>query len=98
MGARILSSNSLHKLALPLRVGAVELRNRVFLAPMSGVTDLPFRLLAHAHGAGLVVSEMVASGELAKGRMATGRRIRRPTIDVPRVQYTGREPAWMARA
>lgn len=98
MGARILSSNSLHKLALPLRVGAVELRNRVFLAPMSGVTDLPFRLLAHAHGAGLVVSEMVASGELAKGRMDTERRIRRPNIDVHMVQIAGREARWMAEA
>src|SRR5690606_5561938 len=98
MGARILSSNSLHKLALPLRVGAVELRNRVFLAPMSGVTDLPFRLRAHMHGAGLVVSEMVASGELAKGRAESARRIIRPDIDVHMVQIAGREARWMAEA
>lgn len=93
-----MSSNPLHKLALPLRVGPVELRNRVFLAPMSGVTDLPFRMLAHAHGVGLVVSEMVASGELAKGRMDSARRIRRPDVDVHMVQIAGREARWMAEA
>ncbi|WP_159586034.1 tRNA dihydrouridine synthase DusB [Chelativorans xinjiangense] len=86
-------------LACPLRVGAVALRNRVFLAPMSGVTDLPFRLRAHRHGAGLVVSEMVASGELAKGRAESARRIRRrPEIDVHMVQIAGREARWMAEA
>ncbi|WP_163272747.1 tRNA dihydrouridine synthase DusB [Chelativorans alearense] len=86
-------------LACPLRVGAVTLRNRVFLAPMSGVTDLPFRLRAHRHGAGLVVSEMVASGELAKGRAESARRIRRrPEIEVHMVQIAGREAHWMAEA
>ena len=43
-----------------IKIGPIETRNRVFLAPMSGVTDEPFRLTAHEHGAGLVVSEMVA--------------------------------------
>ncbi len=51
------------KLAGPLSIGPVEVRNRVFLAPMSGVTDEPFRKRAFAHGAGLVVAEMVASGD-----------------------------------
>lgn len=86
-------------LSQPLQVGPVTLRNRVFLAPMSGVTDLPFRLRAHAHGAGLVVSEMVASGELARGRAESARRIRRhPGIDVHMVQIAGREARWMAEA
>jgi len=47
-----------------IKIGAIETRNRVFLAPMSGVTDEPFRMTAHEHGAGLVVSEMVASEEV----------------------------------
>ncbi|KFB09988.1 tRNA dihydrouridine synthase DusB [Nitratireductor basaltis] len=85
-------------LAEPLLVGSVTLRNRVFLAPMSGVTDLPFRRRAHGHGAGLVVSEMVASGELAKGRDESARRINRPDIDVHMVQLAGREAYWMAEA
>ncbi|WP_274427055.1 tRNA dihydrouridine synthase DusB [Chelativorans sp. YIM 93263] len=91
-------NQNVEKLARPLKVGPVTLRNRVFLAPMSGVTDLPFRLRAHAHGAGLVVSEMVASGELAKGRADSARRIRRPNIDVHMVQVAGREARWMAEA
>jgi tRNA-dihydrouridine synthase B len=76
----------------------VRIRNRVFLAPMSGVTDLPFRERAYAAGAGLVVSEMVASGELAKGRGDTARRIRRFS-DAPHVvQLAGREAWAMAEA
>lgn len=93
-----MSSNHLQILSQPLQVGSVRLRNRVFLAPMSGVTDLPFRMRAYAHGAGLVVSEMVASGELAKGRAESARRIRRPDIDVHMVQIAGREAHWMAEA
>ena len=51
----------------PLAVGAVTVPNRVFLAPMSGITDAPFRRLAARLGAGLVVSEMIASAALAEG-------------------------------
>ncbi|WP_144862474.1 tRNA dihydrouridine synthase DusB [Mesorhizobium sp. J18] len=65
---------------------------------MSGVTDEAFRMRAYAHGAGLVVSEMVASGELARGRTDSNRRIRRPTVDVHMVQLAGREARCMAEA
>ena len=51
-----------------LQVAGIALRNRVVLAPMSGVTDGPFRDLAHAWNAGLTVTEMVASRELARER------------------------------
>lgn len=87
-----------NKLALPLTVGGVVLRNRVFLAPMSGITDEPFRKRAYAHGAGLVVSEMVASGELARGREGFGLRIRHSGLPVHMVQLAGREAAHMAEA
>ena len=85
-------------LAQPLAVGPVTIRIRVFLAPMSGVTDLPFRERAYAHGAGLVVSEMVASGELAKGRGDTALRIRRSDDALHMVQLAGREAGAMAEA
>ncbi|MGX5805712.1 tRNA dihydrouridine synthase DusB [Bradyrhizobium sp. Arg314] len=78
-------------LASPLDVGGVRIRNRVFLAPMSGITDEPFRRRAHAHGAGLVVSEMVASGELARGRAGCDLRIRHSGLPVHMVQLAGRE-------
>jgi len=85
-------------LAEPLDIGGVSIRNRVFLAPMSGVTDEPFRRRAHAHGAGLVVSEMVASGELARGRQGFDLRIRHSGLPVHMVQLAGREAAHMAEA
>lgn len=86
------------KLALPLSAGGVHIRNRVFLAPMSGITDEPFRRRAFSHGAGLVVSEMVASGELARGRAGFDLRIRHSGLPVHMVQLAGREAAHIAEA
>ncbi|AZO30394.1 tRNA dihydrouridine synthase DusB [Mesorhizobium sp. M1B.F.Ca.ET.045.04.1.1] len=83
-------------LASLLDIGGARIRNRVFLAPMSGITDEPFRRRAYAHGAGLVVSEMVASGELAKGRAGCDLRIRHSGLPVHMVQLAGREAAHMA--
>lgn len=77
-------------------VGRHSIRNRVLLAPMSGVTDRPFRDRAYGHGAGLVVSEMIASGELAKGRGDTRQRLERPQAGLHVVQLAGREATAMA--
>ena len=82
--------------ALP--IGAACARNRVFLAPMSGVTDLPFRRLAHRFGAGLVVSEMVASQELVVDNPDSRLRMDVRGLDTPVVQLAGREAPWMAEA
>ncbi len=90
--------NVIARLAEPLTIGEVTVRNRVFLAPMSGVTDQAFRRRAHMHGAGLVVSEMIASGELAKGRLDTSRRVRHSGLPVHMVQLAGREAQPMAEA
>lgn len=90
--------SDLGKLADALHLGRVAIRNRVFLAPMSGVTDEAFRRRAYAHGAGLVVSEMIASGELARGRANTGRRVRHSGLPVHMVQLAGREAHHMAEA
>ncbi|MGN6466058.1 MAG: tRNA dihydrouridine synthase DusB [Rhizobiaceae bacterium] len=89
-------SKAVAKLAEPLVVGNVRLRNRIFLAPLSGITDLPFREHAFAHGAGMVVSEMVASGELARGRDKSALRVRRSGLSPHVVQLAGREARWMA--
>ncbi len=69
----------------------------MLLAPMSGITDAAFRKVAHAHGAGLVVSEMVASEELARERPDMVRRTfggggLSPFV----IQLAGREAHWMA--
>ncbi|PWW03895.1 tRNA-U20-dihydrouridine synthase [Hoeflea marina] len=79
-------------------IGPVAIRNRIFLAPMSGVTDLPFRQLAWECGAGLVVTEMVASRELATDNRESWARLRSDGISPHMVQLAGREAYWMAEA
>ena len=80
-----------------IKIGPIETRNRVFLAPMSGVTDEPFRTVAHENGAGLVVSEMVASEELVKARPDMLRRaLGAESLSPFVIQLAGREPHWMA--
>ena len=82
---------------MSISIGSVRLRNPVFLAPMSGVTDEAFRTVAHAHGAGLVVSEMVASDALFQERPDMVRRARGAAKLSPFVmQLAGREAKWMA--
>jgi tRNA-dihydrouridine synthase B len=79
-----------------LKIGGIQVANRVFLAPMSGVTDAPFRHLASALGAGLVVSEMTASEDLANGRPMSRLRCEASGIGAHVVQLAGCEPKWMA--
>src|ERR1043165_2777444 len=80
----------------PLRIGDVEVANRVLLAPMSGVTDAPFRRLAASLGAGLVVSEMTASDDLVRGRPMSVLRCEATGIGPHVVQLAGCETRWMA--
>ena len=80
-----------------INIGPLKTRNRVFLAPMSGVTDAPFRAAAHENGAGLVVSEMVASEELVQARPDMLRRaLGAESISPFVIQLAGREPHWMS--
>ena len=84
------------ELAKPLAVGPIDLPNRVFLAPMSGISDVPFRAIASAYGAGLVVSEMVASEMLARGDAESLMRAERAGTGAHVIQLAGREARWMA--
>jgi tRNA-dihydrouridine synthase B len=68
----------------------------VALAPMSGVTDLPFRRIAHRLGATIVVSEMIASEELVKARADVLRRAEGRELAPFVIQLAGREAHWMA--
>jgi tRNA-dihydrouridine synthase B len=82
---------------MSIMIGNIKTRNRVFLAPMSGITDEPFRAVAHAAGAGLVVSEMVASEELVRERPDMVRRAKSAKHVSPFVmQLAGREAKWMS--
>ena len=80
----------------PVKIGPTTLRCPVLIAPMSGVSDRPFRDLCHDLGAGLVVSEMIASEELVRERASV---VRRATVGTARpfvMQLAGREARWMA--
>src|SRR5262245_54354314 len=82
-----------------IAIGTITIPNPVFLAPMSGISDEPFRVLAHRSRAGLVVAEMVASEELVKARpdmlrRATGAGRISPLV----IQLAGREARWMAES
>ncbi len=74
------------------------MRNRAFLAPMSGVTDVPFRQLAWELGAGMVVSEMVASEALTTGQEEMRLKAESAGLPVHIVQLAGRQPGWMREA
>jgi nifR3 family TIM-barrel protein len=79
-------------------VGNVVLPNPVILAPMSGITSAPFRRLAARLGAGLVVSEMVASAALIAGRPDARLRAEGQGLGIHMVQLAGCEPRWMGEA
>lgn len=79
-------------------IGPVSIRNRAILAPMSGITDLPFRRLAWRYGAGLVVSEMIASRELVCDRQESWTRLKGEGIEPHMVQLAGCEAKWMHEA
>ncbi|MBO0742252.1 MAG: tRNA dihydrouridine synthase DusB [Hyphomicrobiaceae bacterium] len=79
-----------------IRIGRHVLQSRVFLAPMSGVTDLPFRRIAHALGAGLVTTEMVASEHLVCQRHGARERAVGRNLAPFVVQLAGWEARWMA--
>ncbi len=81
-----------------ISIGKHTLRNNVLLAPMSGVTDVPFRKLAWKHGAGMVVSEMVASEALTTGQEEMRLKSESAGLPVHMVQLAGRQPKWMAEA
>ena len=76
-----------------------QLRNNLFVAPMAGVTDRPFRQLCKQLGAGLAVSEMVTSNSLLYGSAKTLRRANHDgEVEPISVQIAGADPAMMAAA
>jgi tRNA-dihydrouridine synthase B len=77
-------------------IGNVAVQNPVLLAPMSGVTDAPFRRLVSELGAGLVVSEMTASDALIERRPNALLRMEGQGTGTHVVQLAGCEPQWMA--
>src|SRR5436309_2351603 len=85
-----------------IRIGGVATDGNVFLAPMSGVTDQPFRKLVRRFGCGLVYSEMIASREMLLAHRHAPGQAKRMTIEAAEapvaIQLAGCEPGVMAEA
>jgi tRNA-dihydrouridine synthase B len=82
-----------------MHIGPHQLKNNLIVAPMAGVTDRPFRQLCKRMGAGMAVSEMVASNSLLWGSEKTRRRANHEgEVDPISVQIAGADPAMMAEA
>ena len=80
-----------------LHIGDVTVAGRVLLAPMTGVTDLPFRRVASRLGAAYVATEMVACAEFARGRSDVVRRAAvGDGLPLMVVQLVGHDPRWIA--
>src|SRR5215217_4992526 len=79
-----------------LKIGDLVLPSRVILAPMSGITDAPFRRLVSRLGAGLVISEMTASSALIEGKREARLRADGQGAGIHVVQLAGCEARWMA--
>ncbi|VAX06127.1 tRNA-dihydrouridine synthase DusB [hydrothermal vent metagenome] len=82
-----------------MRIGPYKLANNLLLAPMAGITDLPFRRLCRRLGAGMAVTEMVSSDSTLCGNPKTLRRLRLDGEPEPvSVQILGSDPKKMAQA
>jgi len=82
-----------------MHIGPFQLKNNLIVAPMAGVTDRPFRQLCKAMGAGMAVSEMVASNSLLWGSEKTRRRANHEgEVDPIAVQIAGADPRMLAEA
>jgi tRNA-dihydrouridine synthase B len=83
--------------ACGVSIGRHTLPNRAFLAPMAGITDAAMRRLAERFGAGLVVSEMIASNALATGHHEMVRKLSKSGNLPHMVQLAGCEAEWLVR-
>jgi len=83
---------------MTLRIEPHVLPNAVLLAPMAGITDAPLRRMALRYGAGLAVSEMVASNALLEGHPEMMLRAEGEGVALHAVQIAGNDPHWMAEA
>jgi tRNA-dihydrouridine synthase B len=82
--------------SVALSIGPHRIASPVALAPMSGITDAPFRRMVARFGAGWVVSEMVPCDDLARGEEEARLRAEGEGLDLHVVQIAGCEPHWMA--
>ncbi len=92
-------THSIADTARSMHIGPYQLKNNLIVAPMAGVTDRPFRQLCKTMGAGMAVSEMVASNSLLWGSEKTRRRANHDgEVDPISVQIAGADPRMLAEA
>ena len=83
----------------PIKIGPVEIENPVILAPMTGVTDMPFRTLVRRYGSGLNVTEMIASPAMIREtRQSLQKAAWHPVEEPVSMQLAGCNPQEMAEA
>jgi tRNA-dihydrouridine synthase B len=86
-------------MSMGIKVGDIEVGGRVWMAPMTGVSDLPCRLAQARAGASYVATEMVAGAELARGRPDVVRRAAiGEGLPLMVVQLVGRDPNWISQS
>jgi len=84
---------------MSIDLGLTQLSLPVFLAPLAGITDLPFRNLVQSFGSGLVVSEMIASQEMVEAKYSVRDKSELGLgVENTSVQIAGRHPYWMSEA
>ena len=84
---------------MSIDLGSTQLSLPVFLAPLAGITDLPFRNLVQSFGSGLVVSEMIASQEMVEAKYSVRDKAELGLgVENTSVQIAGRDPYWMSEA
>lgn len=81
-----------------MRIGTIEVKNPLFLAPMAGVTDWAFRTICAQLGAGVTVTEMVSSRALVYQDKKSAKLLRKNAGSVCGAQIFGNDPQIMARA
>ena len=81
-----------------IKIGNIEIKNNIFLAPMSGVTDLPFRSIVKKFSPGLVYSEMIASRALVEKNRKTLKMLKKNNNELLAVQIAGCDPKVMSYA
>jgi tRNA-dihydrouridine synthase B len=93
------NANPIANTTRAMHIGPYQLKNNLIVAPMAGVTDRPFRQLCKTMGAGMAVSEMVASNSLLWGSEKTLRRANHDgEVDPISVQIAGADPGMLAEA
>ncbi len=89
----------IYGLSLSMRIGNLQLTNRLIAAPMAGITDRPFRTLCYAMGAGMTVSEMLSSNpEVWRTDKSRLRMVHLDELGIRAVQIAGCDPEDMAAA